>query len=126
MKGVCWKTQYLKSRTSYGQRWNRGGDSYWRQFWQPGSCRDEDYSDTLTILAKISLAPIMASIGRGFRRLLSTEGRVGNEGRKIEFAIEVYLIGGDDNLQTSTNFDILVPLQKGTFGRPQAASEFTE
>ena len=41
----------------------------------------EDYSDTLTILAKISLAPIMASIGF----FLSTEG-VGNEGRKI-FAI---------------------------------------
>ena len=37
----------------------------------------QDYSDTLTILAKISLAPIMASIGFFF----SIEG-VGNEGRK--------------------------------------------
>ena len=38
----------------------------------------EDYSDKLAILAKISLAPIMASIGF----FLSIEG-VGNEGRKI-------------------------------------------
>ena len=41
----------------------------------------EDYSDKLAILAKISLAPIMASIGF----FLSIEG-VGDEGRKI-FAI---------------------------------------
>ena len=41
----------------------------------------EDYSDTLAIIAKISLAPIMASIGF----FLTIEG-VGNEGAKI-FAI---------------------------------------